>query len=120
MLKINLVSLLLLLPFLFISCSSGPSEREIQKAVIISLQHKVPAALAQHLTGGKNAKVKEVKVIEIGNVQGEGTNQYWPVKIYAKGTCKVMFGGRKSFEGETEYYIKIDAYGNWIASHKGF
>ena len=120
MLNIKFIFFLLLLSIFTISCNNSPSEREIQKAIIISLQKKVPSTLAKHLTGGDNAEIYEVKVIQIGNAQGEGTNKYWPVKIYAKGTCNVMFGGRKNFEGQTEYFIKLDAYDNWVANHKGF
>ena len=120
MLKNYCFYFLILLTLISISCSRGPSERDIKKAVILSLQQKVPTSLARHLTGGNNAIIEEVKVIQIGNTQGEGTNTYWPVKIYAKGSCDVMFGGRKVFEGEAEYLLKLDAYDNWQAHPKGF
>lgn len=97
----------------------GPSNKDIKQAIRRSLEQKVPASLANYLTGGENAKVKEIRVIKVGRVQGEGSNKYWPVKIHAKGTCTVMFGGRQGFEGKTEYIIKMDPYGEWVARPSG-
>lgn len=110
----------MIITLLNISCSSGPSEGDIKEAVITSLQNHVPPSLARYLTGGNNAIIDKVKVIQIGSAQGEGTHTYWPVKIYAKGSCDLMFGGRKDFAGETEYILRLDAYDNWQASPKGF
>jgi len=111
--------IIIVLVFFNISCSSGPSDRDIKKAVSISLQKRVPVSLARHLTGGSNAEIGEIKVIQVGNVFGEGNNKYWPVKVYVKGNCTVMFGGRKNFEGEAEYNLRMDAYENWQAEPKG-
>jgi hypothetical protein len=102
-----------------ISCST-PSNDEINNAVKLSLQKSVPVSLAKHLTGGQNAIIDEIKVLEIGKVIERGSKNYWPVKIYARGTCTKMFGGRQHFEGETEYYITKNDYGELIATPKGF
>lgn len=104
---------------LFISCSK-PSNDDIIMAVKASLQQKVPVSLAKHLTGGQNATVEEIRVIEIGKLQERGSKDYWPVRIYAKGSCTKMFGGREPFEGEVEYIITKDDYGVLKANPKGF
>lgn len=109
-----------LLISILISCSSTPSDSAIENAVRSSLEERVPISLAKHLTGGQDAIVEEVRVIEIGNQQGEGSYKYWPVRIYAKGTCIKMFGGRERFEGQAEYRIFEDEYGKLKASAKGF
>jgi hypothetical protein len=59
--------------------------------------------------------VEEVRVIKVGSAQGEGSYKFWPVKVYAKGTCTLLFGDRRRFEGEAEYHISKDPYGKWIA-----
>ncbi|MBU0579916.1 MAG: hypothetical protein KKA19_01965 [Candidatus Margulisbacteria bacterium] len=106
--------------FILLSCSSAPSDSEIKSAVKKSLEERVPVSLARHLTGGQDAIVEEVRIIEVGKKQGEGSYKYWPVKIYAKGTCLKMFGGRERFEGQAEYRIFEDEYGNLKARPKGF
>lgn len=110
------VSYLSLFTFLILISCDGPNDVDIREAVTISLKKKVPISLARHLTGGQKATIDELKIIQIGKAQGEGSSKYWFVKIYVKGTCNVMFGGRKRFEGETEYRIRKDSYDNWVAS----
>ena len=104
---------------LCLSCTSGPSEKDIVAAVSRSLQQRVPVSMARHLTGGQNATVAEVKVLAVGKAQGEGDSRYWPVKVFASGTCVKMFGGREPFQGEAEFLIRENAYGEWVASPKG-
>ena len=109
-----------MLTFILTACSSSPSNSEIEAAVKQSLEKRVPVSLAKHLTGGEDAIVEEVKVIKVGQAQGKGSHKYWPVIIYARGTCVKMFGGRQPFEGQAEYYIRKNAYGEWVAQQKGF
>lgn len=118
-LKYFSLSLLFICLAFLISCSK-PSNDDIVRAVKVSLQQRVPVSLAKHLTGGQNAVVEEIRVIEIGKAQERGSKDYWPVRIYAKGTCTKMFGGRESFEGETEYIITKNDFEELIASPKGF
>ncbi len=117
--KYFLISPLIFFLTFFISCSK-PSDDDIIMAVKSSLQQRVPVSLAKHLTGGQNAVVEEIRVIDIGKVQERGSKDYWPVRIYAKGTCTKMFGGRELFEGEAEYIITKDDYGVLKANPKGF
>ena len=116
--KLKLFSVCVFL--VFWACGTGPSHDEIKLAVQKSLEKRVPISLAKHLTGGEDAVVLEVKVIKIGRAQGSGENKYWPVIIYARGTCVKMFGGRQPFEGQAEYYVRKNAYGEWVAEPKGF
>ena len=103
--------------FLFFSIGAY-SKADIEKTVRTSLEQQVPVSLALHLTSSQNAHLEEVKVIQIGKVQGKGDNKYWHVKIYARSNCIKMFGGRQPFEGQTEYLITKDAYVEWEASAK--
>lgn len=114
-----LISFTILLSILVFACGK-PSRNDIEIAVTESLKKQVPVSLARHLTGGQNATVEEVRVIQIGKAQGEGDRKYWPVKIYARGTCTKMFGSREPFEGETEYFMRKDPYGKWTAQPSGF
>jgi len=105
----------MLLIIIFLVACGGPPKSEIKRAVRQSLKERVPVALAHYLTGGSDAHIEVLKIIQVGSKQNSGSNEYWPVKIYAKGTCIKMFGGRRSFEGETEYYVMEDPYGKWVA-----
>ena len=112
--KLKVTLNILSIMFMLLSCG-GPPKSEIKWAIRQSLKERVPVALAHHLTGGSDAHIEELKIIQVGSKQNSGSNEYWPVKIYAKGTCIKMFGGRRSFEGETEYYVVKDPYGKWVA-----
>lgn len=108
----------LLLSALF-GCSgqSGPSNTEAEDAIKRSLESQVPPQLGY----GNEASVEEIKIIEIGVVQGEGTTQqYWPVKVYASGTRMIgtltSKAKRKSFKGEVVYKLSIDGFGVWRAN----
>ena len=115
MMLLSLVSISIIM----IGCGGGPSKKQIKQAVSESLEERVPTSLAQWLTGGEKAKVEEVRIIKVGKPQKEGSYKYWPVKVHAKGTCSVMFGGNRSFGGETEYYVMKDPYGKWVARPAG-
>lgn len=98
--KLKVIQLFILpLLFLFIACS-GPNNTEVEEAITKSIE--------------KGISLKEFKVIEIGAVQGEGTKQYWPVKVYFSGKWK---GGRqKSIKKETVYNVSMDGFGVWNAN----
>lgn len=115
----KILPLLIVMLSIIMSGCSRPSDRVIEQAVRESLKRGVPVSLARYLTGGENATVEEVRVIKVGSVQGKGSYKYWPVKVYAKGTCSVMFGGRRRFKGEAEFHIRKDPYGKWVASSSG-
>jgi len=102
-----------------LSCAS-PTEGVIVEAVSRSLEKRVPVTLASYLTGGQNALVEEVRVLEISKAIGKGKNTYWRAQIYARGVCRVMFGGHKSFEGKAVYRIYKDAFDNWRAAPDEF
>ncbi len=111
-------------PVMVLSClllagCGKPSKKDAEAAVRQSLERWVPVTLAGWLSGGEHATVEEVRVIQIGKAQGSGANRRWPVKIYAQGTCAVMFGGRKAFAGETEYLLSRDTEGKWVADPAG-
>ena len=108
------VGIVFMLGFIILSCSSPP-ENDIIQAVRRSLEKRVPIRLARHLTGGQNAYVEEIRVLQVSKALGEGDNKYWQVKIYARGICRVMFGGRKSFEGEARYRVYKDEFETWQA-----
>jgi hypothetical protein len=97
----------------------GPSKQQIEQAVRESLEQRVPASLSRTLAGGESPIIERVAVVQIGKAQDQGSNKYWPVKIYAKGSCTVLFGGRRGFEGETEYNVSKDPYGKWVATISG-
>ncbi len=106
--------LLLLLCLMLPSCSA-PGDEAVIGAVRRSLEKRVPIRLAGHLTGGQNAYVEEVRVLQVSRALGEGDQKYWIVKIYARGICRVMFGGRKSFEGEARYRVYKNEFDEWKA-----
>ncbi|MGB2698328.1 MAG: hypothetical protein WBD28_10785 [Candidatus Zixiibacteriota bacterium] len=115
-----LLVILCLLILLLTGCTSGPSKKEIEGAVRESLQQKVPSLLSGYYTGGEDVIIEGLWVVKIGKAQGQGSDKYWPVKVYAKGSCKVLFGGRRPFAGETEYNVRKDPYGKWVAEPAGF
>jgi hypothetical protein len=96
-------------------CSSGPSDDIVVSTVRQYLERQVPPGLARYLTGGSQAQIEEIRIVQ----RGKKTDDTWPVKIFAKGTCVVQFGGRRSFQGETEFVLYQDPYGNWKAEHRG-
>jgi len=102
-----------------LGCSSGPSEKDIESAVRSSLQQRVPITLARNLLGGERAVVETVRVIKVGKPQGSDESRYWPIRVYAKGVCTVTFGGQQPFEGETEFNLTKNPYGEWVASPGG-
>lgn len=105
---------------LFLTGCERPSEKDIEQAVHVSLKRAVPTKLTKKLMQGENASVEEVRVIKIGSAQRDGSLKYWPVKVYAKGTCDIIFfDTRQRFEGEAEFFIYKDPYGNWVATPGG-
>jgi hypothetical protein len=112
---LSMVLMILVVGVAVSSCSSGPSDSEIDSAVRAALKQKVPATAAHYLTGGEKAQVNEIKVISRGKRQSHGDSKYWPVKVHVKGTCAVLFGSRQTFDGEVEYYMYQDPYGEWRA-----
>lgn len=120
--KIKVIQILLLsmLLFLFIGCGSSgsPSDSDAEKAIKEALIEDVPSQLSNSFIPSRGAvSVKEIKIIEIGDVQGEGTQQYWSVKVFATGTCKLGNKQEKSFKGETVYLLYKDGFGAWKAKH---
>jgi hypothetical protein len=99
-LRVFQLFLLSLLLILFIGCGdNAPNNTEAETAIKESIS--------------KGITLKEFKIIKIGNVQGEGTEQYWPVKVFFSGNWK---GGRqKSIEKETVYNVSKDGFGVWNA-----
>ena len=99
--------------------TSDPTDEQVKTAVHKALSKKVPGSLVRYATGGKNAQISELRISAKGKPQVERNETYWPVKIFAKGTCVVLFGDKKSFEGEIEYFVYQDPYGEWKAEYRG-
>lgn len=112
------VPILLAMSLLLIACS-GPNNSEIETAVKKALEGSVPVRLVGNLMGGRKATVTEVRVIEVGSAQGEGTNRYWPVKVYASGSCDIPLLGRSPFQGETVFNVYKNSFDKWKANHPG-
>ncbi|MDD4051001.1 MAG: hypothetical protein PHR28_03740 [candidate division Zixibacteria bacterium] len=96
-----------------------PTDEQITTAVHKALTQNVPGPLVRYATGGKKARIAELRINAQGKPQAERNTTYWPVKIFSKGSCEVLFGGRKSFEGEIEYFVYQDPYGEWKAEYRG-
>lgn len=83
------------------------------------MQRNVPTTLARYLTGGTDASIEEIRVLAIGKPSEQSGEKTWPVKLYVRGDCSVLLGGRRDFEGEVEYFVCKDPYGDWIARFEG-
>lgn len=114
-----LLFILLLASLLNISCGAGPSETQIESAIKVSLEGFIPVKLANSMGGGRYGKVDDLQILDIGKVQQNGEREYWPVKIYAEGSCSVPFKNRTPFKGETTYKVYQDDFGEWRADHTG-
>ena len=99
--------------------TSGPTDEQITTAVHKALSRKVPGPLIRYATGGEKAQIFELRINAKGKPQVERNVTYWPVKMFAKGNCVVLFGDKKSFEGEIEYFVYQDPYGEWKAEYRG-
>ncbi len=116
----NIIIPLFVLPLLLlcIACSGSgsPSNSDAEKAIKEALKEDVPSQLSGSFIPSRGAvSVKEIKIIEIGDVQGEGSQQYWSVKVFASGRCKLGNKQEKSFKGETVYILFKDGFGGWKA-----
>lgn len=106
-----------------VGCASpGPSEVDIEGVVWAQLGQMVPAFLVKPLNsedfagmqGGKDAVIKEIRVIDIGQVRKYPNHEYWPVKVYVEGRCTTMLSGvDREFAGEIEYNISKNSSGEW-------
>jgi hypothetical protein len=99
--------------------TSNPTDEQIKTAVHKALTRKVPGPLVRYATGGEKAQISDLRINAKGKPQVERNVTYWPVKMFAKGTCVVLFGDKKSFEGEIEYFVFQDPYGEWKAEYRG-
>jgi len=99
--------------------TSDPTDEQVKTAVHKALSKKVPGSLVRYATGGEKAQISELRINAKGKPQIERNTTYWPVKMFAKGTCVVLFGDKKSFEGEIEYFVYQDPYGEWKAEFRG-
>ncbi len=102
-------------------CGCAPADREIKAAVTKNLSQGVPASLVGGgpFDTGSNAVIQEIKVLAIGAAQDGVSGKVYPVKVHLRGTCTITslaFRGKKNFEGDREFILAKDAYGNWIAA----
>lgn len=104
---------------LVISCSNRPSDGVIKSAITKNLENKFPIRWSNNWSGGRNAKVEEIEIKQIGKYNKQ--HQYWPVKVRVKGTYKgeADLSFRlitRSFNNVGDFNIFKDDYGNWKAS----
>ncbi len=98
---INKSLLLSALLFLVVGCGANAPDKSVVEDLIKNSIEKRGVAL------------KDFKIIEIGVVQGEGTQQYWPVKVSFSGRWKA--GRQKNIKKETIYNISKDGFDKWSA-----
>jgi hypothetical protein len=111
---------LLAVPILMTSaCAGGPSNSEIEKAVRASLERGVPVEMQGNLLGGVEPWIDDMKIVAVGEKQGTEEKPWYPVKVWAKGHSYTAFGKGNEFEGEAEYRVQKDPYGEWKAEPTG-
>lgn len=105
--------------FILAGCSgSGPSSSEIKQAITESADLPSFVFTCNPMFGP--ITIEDVVVVDRGVTQGEGTDQYWPVRARVSGHC-YNFGPalrkvEKQFEDvKAEYRILRDDYGAWTA-----
>lgn len=97
----------------------GPSAARIRNAIDTSLHRRVPSAIGGPILGARDVTVIDIKVIEIGKAQTTASEgQYWPVRVRVEGTYVANWDGSSNrFASETEYLVRKNAYGEWVATH---
>lgn len=94
-----------------------PSNYDIEQAIKECLRKQVPKTWSGSLMGGRNGKVSNIQVIEMGIYNSR--YRYWPVKAKVQGTCEAQFIGQtqvNSFNQVGDFKVSQDDYGNWTAS----
>ncbi len=106
---------------LCIGCTSKPDTSQVEQAVRIKLKNHVPVSWVGNMMGGRNAKITSVEVVEWGNYNKD--LEYWPVKIRVIGSAELNDpfnqGKVKRFDKVSDFKLRKDDYGEWIASLSG-
>ena len=110
------------LSVLILGCSRPP-KKQIEQLIKESLQKDMPYTLWPNEAigngGAKFLTLNKFSIITIGKPQQApsftiGNKQYWPVRIFAEGTCVIPQAKKSTvYTGEAEYNIFKDAYGKW-------
>ncbi len=113
-----------------LACSGlgSPDSTNIETAIKNALKEKVPVQLSGYMGGGRDATIKEIKIIEVGEKKIVRDKELWAVKVYLEGDCEVgsKWSGnidplrRKALKGEVIFYLYKDEFDKWKAKHKGF
>ena len=97
-----------------------PSEEIIKKAIAEQLKKQVPMSWAGSTMGGKNTKINQIEIKQIGTFSEQ--EEYWPVRARVKGTCTVkslmpniLPAEQKTFDQVGDFKIYQDDYGKWKA-----
>ncbi len=97
-----------------------PSEEIIKKAIAEQLKKQVPMSWAGSTMGGKNTKIKQIEIKQIGTFNEQ--EEYWPVMARVKGSCTVeslmpsiLPAENKAFDQIGDFKIYQDDYGKWKA-----
>src|SRR5262245_40130924 len=103
---------------LLATCSVGPSSTAIRDAVVVAIRRDgVPSGVAGDTFWGEQDVMADVTVIRVGDQQGTGNDMYWPVRVGVRGTHTAKFDKSVgTFDGETEYIVRKNAFGEWVAS----
>ena len=80
--------------------------------------------IAGFVASCSNAEINQITIGARGDQVMKEETPYFPFKLTISGSCQPTVGPwtseRKSFEGEGEYYIWKDAYGEWKAIYSRY
>src|SRR4051812_21896161 len=123
-----LLGVTIFLTLLQISCSQGPSDDAMKKAITDSLVEKIPnswlvgtkvegviGAIVSTAVQATNVQLDLIEVQQRGSYNEEG--KYWPVKVRVKGSFQREIIGNKvdktQFDQVGDFKFTKDDYGNW-------